>query len=160
MKFNSIREFFNTLYNILYGILLVPLLVFVYLYLEQRSGNLMAEIVESSLLVWILSSVVIFEWAMSFVIFHKGMKAVEQRIGLGERLEKYRSITIVRYAMISSSCLILALGFYLTQHQVFTALFVMAMILQSSFWPTTYRLANHLKLKGEEREMIIRKKDF
>lgn len=160
MKFNSIREFFNTLYNILYGILLVPLLIFMYLYLEQQSGSLMSQIVESSLLVWVLSLVVIFEWAMSFVIFHKGMKAVDQRIGFGERLEKYRAITIVRYAIISSSCFVLTVGFYLTQHQVFSALFVMGMILQSSFWPTTYRVAKHLKLKGEEREMIIRKKDF
>jgi hypothetical protein len=85
---------------------------------------------------------------------------VIQVTGLGERLEKYRRITIVRYGIISSSCLILAVGFYLTQNQLLTALFVMAMILQSSFWPTTYRLANHLELKGEEREMIIRKKDF
>lgn len=160
MKYNSIREYFNSLYNILYGILLVPLLAFVYLYLEQQAGDLVPTITESNMLVAILAFVVIVDWAISFVLFNRGLRQVHQLPGLGERLEKYRTITIVRYAIISSSCLFLAVGFYLTTNQALTAFFVMGMILQSSFWPTTYRLANHLKLKGEEREMIIHKKDF
>ena len=112
------------------------------------------------MLIAVLAFIVIADWAVSFVLYNRGMKALFLLNGLGERLEKYKTITIVRYAMISSSCLLLAVGFYLTTNQALTALFVVGMILQSSFWPTTYRLANHLRLKGEEREMIIHKKDF
>lgn len=160
MKYNSIREYFSSLYNILYGILLVPLLAFVYLYLEQQAGDLSPEITEGNMLVLGLGCVVVADWIVSFIMFSKGLQHVHQLKGFGERLEKYRTITIVRYAIISSSCLLLAIGFYFTTHQVLTALFVVGMIMQSSFWPTTYRVANHLKLKGEERDMIIHKKDF
>ncbi len=160
MKYSSIREYFNSFYNTLYGILLVPLLAFAYLYLEQQAGNLETKILENNVVIVVLAFFVLMEWVVSFILFNKGIKQACQLIALVERLEKYRTITIVRYVIISSSCLLLAIGFYLTTNQALTAMFVMGMILQSSFWPTTYRLANQLKLNGEEREMIIHKKDF
>lgn len=159
MQFNSIRDFFNALYNILYGILLVPLLAFVYLYLEQQAGRLEPILQQSGLIVTVLAVIVIVDWGVSFALFNNGLKRARQLTLLGERLQHLRYITIVRYVLISSSCLLLAVGFYFTSHQALTALFVVSMILQSSFWPTTYRVCDQLELKGEEREMVIRKQD-
>ena len=40
MNFNSLREYFYKLHNLLYGILLIPLLAFVVLYWQMQIGNI------------------------------------------------------------------------------------------------------------------------
>ncbi len=160
MQINSIRDYFTSLYNILYGILLLPLLAFVYLYLEQQAGRLEPKVVERDIIVGVLAIVVVVDWVVSYVLFKNEIKKARQIESLGMRLEKFKSITIVRYAIVSSSCLFLAVGFYFTTHQALTGLFVVGMILLSSIWPTTYRVCDQLQLQGEEREMIIKKKDL
>ncbi len=84
---------------------------------------------------------------------------VRNEQGLGLKLEKYFKLTIVRFSLISSGSLMMALGLYLTKSDVFTWVYMGGLVLCGILWPTAPKIVNDLRLKGDEREMVYFKKD-
>ncbi|MEX2232685.1 MAG: hypothetical protein WD824_11020 [Cyclobacteriaceae bacterium] len=146
MNFITITQYFNKLQIVLFSLLIVPLLVFIALYFfvdgitpDPRKEYLV-----------IISSAVLFDWLMATIIFNKKIKSVRKAQGLGPKLDKYFGVTIVRFSLLSSASLILAVGFYLTKSDVFTALYVGGLVLAGLLWPTSSKVADDLQLKGDE----------
>lgn len=111
------------------------------------------------MIIGFLSFIVMLDWIISGIFFKRKIAALRREQSLGHRLENYANLTIVRFAIISSGGLTMALGLYLTNHQVFMVLFVLNIILLSLFWPVPGKIARDLRLKGDEREMVIHRKD-
>jgi hypothetical protein len=61
--------------------------------------------------------------------------------------------------MLSSASLILAVGLYLSNSNVFTALYLAGLVLSGILWPTDRKVSADLRLRGDEREMVYFKKD-
>lgn len=156
MNFITISQFFNKLQSALLLILIVPLLVFIALYFHV-SGILPSESPKAYFIIF--PALTFPDWFMAIIIFNKKIKSVRNEQGLGLKLEKYFGITVVRYTIFSSGSLILALGLYLTQHDIFTLIYIGGLILCGILWPTSRKISNDLRLKGDEREMVYFKKD-
>jgi hypothetical protein len=155
MTFISITQYFNRLHIVLFILLIVPLLVFIALYFFRLG---VAAPSATDYYAVILPAVVL-DCLVSIIIFNKKIKSARNAQGLGTKLEKYFETTIVRYSLISSASLLLAVGFYLTQSDVFTALYLGGLGLAGFLWPTSRKVAEDLRLRGDEKELVYFKKD-
>lgn len=156
MQFTSIGQYFYKIYSALLMILLLPIFTFTAVYLTLPDVSLWQR---SN--VFLLGTVllVLCFWLIGFTFFVKKIKSIRLRQGLGLKLEKYFYITIVRYMLCMIACLILALGFYLTGDDRLTNLFAVNLLALGLLWPTSGKVCNDLKLRGDEREMVYYKKD-
>jgi hypothetical protein len=157
MKFASLEEYFYKLQNILLVLLLVPLLTFTYLFvahLEKVDFFDDTRFIVSGLLVF----GAVLNWIFITLFFRRKVDKIRMLIGLSLKLERYYYATIVRYSVGIASCLILALGLYLTDSSIFIGLFGIAIILFFVRWPRPAKVCEDLKLKGDEKEMVFYKK--
>lgn len=163
MHYNSLREYFYKLHNLLGGIVLIPLLAFVVLYWQMQIGNIEGILRQDEYLKQILlialSAVVLIDWSISILLFQRGVKATRTLDSLGKKLDRYFSFTLLRFALVVSGSVGLAIGFYLTENQVFTILFGSSLALLLLFWPTPSKTCGDLELKGDERTLVLYKKD-
>ncbi len=157
MDFFTISQYFNKLFSVLFIILLLPIAAFigVYFYLTVNSSVANHTVqVHFSLL-----SIVVVLWALIFLWFNKKIESVRSDQGLRKKLEKYFRLTIVRYILAGSACLVLAYGFYLTGDDMYTWVFAGSLLILGILWPTSQKVSRDLKLRGDEREMVYYKKD-
>jgi hypothetical protein len=163
MKYSSVREYFYKLHNLLFAIMLIPLVALVVLYWQMEKGNIEGPFQYqdnvSQILIIALGIVVVTDWLISFMLFSRGVKALHRIQSLGEKLDRYYSFTILRFLLIMSGSLTLAIGFYLTENQAFTIIAVVSLLLLLFFWPRPLKVCNDLKLKGDERTLVLYKKD-
>jgi hypothetical protein len=163
MKYNSIREYFYKLHNVLYALVLIPLLVFIYVYLEFQYREFESLYKDDDFLIRIvvfgLSIVQFVIWIFTFYTFNKKLKQLRLVESLGERLDQYYKLTTVRFTLVTVGSLMLAAGFYLTEDQVITVLFVTSLGILSLLWPLPSKVCRDLKLRGDERTMVLFRKD-
>jgi len=163
MHYSSLREYFYKLHNLLYGIVLIPLLAFVVLYWQMQAGNVEGLLKQdeylNKLLLIVFSVLVSLDWSISIVLFHRGLKATRTLDRLGRKLDRYFSFTMLRFALVVSGSIGLAIGFYLTENQLFTILFVISFALLLLLWPTPTKVCDDLQLKGDERTLVQYRKD-
>lgn len=155
MTFITIGQYFNKLHSGLFTLLIIPVMVFSALYFFV-GGKEPDPRMEYYLIV---GTAVLLDWAMAMVIFNKKIKSARNEQGLGAKLDKYFKITIVRYGILSSASLMLALGLYLTRSDFFTAMYVAGLIFSGTLWPTGRKVSEDLRLRGDERQMVYFKKD-
>lgn len=163
MNFSSLREYFYKLHNLLYGIMLAPLLAFVVLYWLLQSGSIHGVLRDDEYLNQVmligLSFLVLMEWVISMLMFKRGMKATRTLDSLGKKLDRYYLFTLLRFCLVVSGSIGFAIGFYLTENQLFTVLFVSSLGCLIFFWPTPTKVCNDLQLKGDERTLVLYKMD-
>ena len=155
MSFLTIGQYFNKLQSALLLILLVPVMIFTAIFF------LTSEMPQDTALEYyvVFTVAVMLDWCMALIIFNKKIKSLRNQQGLGAKLDKYFRLTIVRYSILSSASLVLAVALYFTGSDVFMALYLIGLVLAALLWPTPGRVAGDLKLRGDEREMVYYKKD-
>ena len=155
MRFFTITQYFNKLQSVLFILLIVPLLVFTALYFFMSD---IAPLPQKEYYI-VIPLTVLLEWLLAVIIFNKKIKSARNEQGLGAKLDKYFGITILRYGFLSSASLILAAGFFLSGNDIFTTLYLAGLVFTGILWPTTRKVSNDLRLRGDEREMVYFKKD-
>jgi hypothetical protein len=158
MKWITIGQYFYRLYIAVLSTLLVPIFSFVLVYLLPSVSDFGKRRAGSMLL--LLSIIITAVLLIQFLIFNKRIKSIRKDQGLRLKLEKYFHLTIVRYRLLAMACLVLIVGFYITRDDQVTGLFIANLILAGGLCPTSTKVCNDLKLKGDEREMVFYKKDF
>lgn len=162
MKYNSVPEYFYKLYSRLYALVLIPLVSFGMLYWQMKTGTIepfSQDIRLNQLMLLAIITLVLVESIASFFIFRSNVKSILTLGSLGERLDRYYRFTLVRFVLMDSGLILLAVGFYLTRDQYFTILFVASMAGLAFLWPTSAKVCDDLNLKGDERKLILYKLD-
>jgi hypothetical protein len=156
MTFITITQYFNKLQSALYLLLIVPLLVFIalYVYMSGRPAD------PREAYYIIIPSVVLLDWMVARILFNKKIKSARKAQGLGAKLDKYFKLTIVRFTFLSLGSLLLAGGLYLSGSDVFSALYLVMLVLSGVHWPSAAKVSRDLQLKGDERQMVYFKKDY
>lgn len=154
MNFLTISQYFNKLQILFFVLLILPLLVFITLYVFVDKNSVVR--FEYYILI---PSLALIEWMMAIIFFNKKIKSARAEQGLGAKLDKYFYITIVRYSFLAASGLILAIGYFLTRSDMFTIMYLASLLFSFLYWPTGPRVAAELMLRGDEREMVYFKKD-
>lgn len=162
MEFNSIKEYFYKIYNVCYALTLLPLGIFIYLYLELQVGEINSSIQDSNQL--LLLQIVFFVFvALILTSVHlvvaKKIKTLSKEFKLSTKMDGYYKLAITRIAIGILVSLLAGAGLYLTGSEVFSVFFVVVMLWMAYHWPSPQKMSKELALKGDEKEMIVYKRE-
>jgi hypothetical protein len=158
MKFNSVKEYFLKLNNTGYQLMMVPLLVFIYHYAAMYAFTTRVWISDTTVALYLLSGVGVMACVtLTAVHFFVRLHAtkISKQTGLGLKLEQLGGVLMKRLIMLGLITLLMPLGLVFTHHIGFTLGFVIMMALFFLHWPTPTQVSNLLKLKGDEKEMVL-----
>lgn len=162
MKFSSIKEYFYKLYNICYLLTLIPLGVFIYLYMNMQAGKINILVQERNTI--LMLQIVVLAFATFFLtivhlVIKKKMKVLSSKMGLGNKMDQYYYLSLIRIgsgAFVSSA---IGLGLLYTGSEIFSVFFLGILLWMAFQWPTPKKMCVELKLKGDEKEMILYKRE-
>lgn len=156
------KEYIRKLINIAHVSIGIPLLFFLYVYLESTAETLNAIIdqqykVPVFIFVFIIALVLI-------VLGHKKYKArlleARQKDILRDKLILYQKGTALRFVAYSISSLLISTGFFLTDFQPFAAFFGIMIVLFSINNPNARKTAIDLQLKDDDKDIILKGLDL
>lgn len=161
-KYKNSRDFLRVLISRAYLSFGAPLLLFGWLYLESTSDNLnpqlRPELVHiASFLVMILMTLFIIAGYLKSSRILKPAKMPEPLV---EKLLLYRKALTLKFVYFSVAAFIVSIGLYLTANELMSVLFAGVIVVFSISNPTLQGIVKDLHLKDEERDMILKVKDF
>lgn len=162
MKFSSIKEYFYKMYNVCYLITLIPLGLFIYLYLNLQVGKINAAIQEpEQVLIAQIGFFVfgVFTLTIVHLLVKRKMRIVSREVGLGNKMDRYYNLALSRQLVGATLSLIMGFGLLLTSSEIFSIFFLGILLWMAYHWPSAKRVCVELLLKGDEREMILYKKE-
>lgn len=158
MKFNYVRDYFIKLSNLGYQLMMLPLILFILYYSQSivklPSLTLFDEQISRIIFFVVGGMSVIFLTAVE-ILFQRKANVIVREVGLGIKLEKLEKIIKRKLKWISGVVLLMPLMLLFTNDNYFSIAFGVLMLWYFLQWPTPGRVCRLLKLRGDEREMII-----
>ncbi|MBS1952400.1 MAG: hypothetical protein OJF59_002017 [Cytophagales bacterium] len=160
MNFSSLKEYFYRLYN--YGLIMMLLpmigfLIIFYLFLAEIWFALITDASMNNFL-WQFFALLIF---IMLTIVHwqavKNFKKISSVVGLGQKLEDYYPVIRSKINSYVWASFLLLAGFACTSHQGFSICFGVVILWCWTQWPTPRKVCRQLRLRGDEREMVLTK---
>lgn len=93
-------------------------------------------------------------------VWSKRIKRLRSLIELAKKMDGYYSITVVKLGVYCGLCLLMAVGFFLTDSVVFTAVFILLVVAEVLQWPSPGTFSRDLQIRGNEKDMIMQGKDL
>ena len=156
------KTYLQRLQTVAYLYLGAPLVLFIYAYLESSVDEL-EEIVPFEYHLAVLFPIVLLcsilmyaHWKQHRLLTHQ----ISMKPGLPEKLALYKSANNRRFMYFGLCALLITIGFYLTNFQPFAALFGLMIVLFSIYNPSSRRIVQELKLRDEEKKIIMNGEDI
>jgi len=162
MKFSSIKEYFYKLNNLCYLITLIPLGIFIFLYLKMQEGKISSIIqVQQQILIAQIAIFIFSAFILTIVhwVVKKKMKAYSRDLSLGNKMNKYFYLALNRIVVGSLVSVLVAGGLLITASEIFSVYFLGILLWMAYQWPTPKKMSAELLLKGDEKEMILFKRE-
>ncbi len=160
MNFNSLKEYFYTLYNACLLRLLIAMTLFLAIYYMSLSGMVSPYIQEESLVDFLRYSylaLILITLTIVHLEISRRLKSHSQVVGLGKKLDQYYFVVRLRMKTFLLISFFLATGFFFTGHEWFTIYFAIMVIWFLFQWPSPGRVSIQLQLRGDERKMVMTK---
>ena len=153
----SVKPFLDRINLIFHGILALPILAFAWFFLESNAGNLepMVGGTTFGFVSLIVPVFILGICTLSFLIFRRKLTYIDEKLELSKKLESYYHAALIMFAGLEGALVLSIVGFFLTLSNTFTAMFVIVLVFFSLIKPTPNRIANHLRLEGEERDIVM-----
>jgi hypothetical protein len=158
MKFNYVKDYFYQLRNMGYQLMMLPLILFIVFYsqsvIKLPSLTLLNDQL-SRIVFYILSGMsAIFLTAVQIKTKRRS-NIIAKEVGLGIKLEKLEKVLRRKMKEISAVVLVMPLMLLFTSDDYFSIAFGVLTLWYFLQWPTPGRVCRLLKLRGDEREMVI-----
>ena len=156
-------NYLNRLNNIFHSIIAIPLVSFSFLYLEIDSGDLEPIFGGRS---YYVEAAVLFLLSLMFILwlFSKFKRDTGKILGMDEdlktRLTRFADISIKFFLWMTAPGVIAIILMFFTGEVSFSLIYILELFLLSLKRPSVQNLSNSLNLKGEEREIVIKKRSL
>jgi hypothetical protein len=128
------------------------------LYLEAQNGSTLAvENAKMDVLNFVMPFFILAIIGGSIFLFRSHLKLIDTKLFLPDKLKKYLHSSLIKFAGLELALILSVVGYYLSYSNTFVAMFVIVLVFFSLSKPTTYRVADALRLEGEERDLVINK---
>jgi hypothetical protein len=156
----TLKEYFYKLYNRGMVMMLLPIAEFLAIYYLILSGFLPAIVDEEiavKILLILIPIIVLVVLTIVQLETSKRLKKIADEPGLGRKLDLYFPVAKRKINSLVMVSFFLAIGFFLTSDERFSIYFGVIILWCFWQWPSPYKVSRDLKLKGDEREMVITK---
>lgn len=152
------KEYIRKLVNINSLSAVVPLLFFIWVYLESSSEQLIPLVDKESTMIVFIPILIICTLVTIYgmKIFRSQLSKASDSDLLSTKLDLYMKGAMYRSISYSIASMLISIGFFLTDFQVFPALFGITIILFSFANPNARRIVNDLKLRDRNKEIILK----
>ena len=160
MNFSSLKEYFYRLYNTCLVRLLLSMGLFLLIYYLLLSGLFSPYIIEPELINFLRYTylvLIVISLTIVHLVIHKRLKIFSETVGLGDKLDLYHSVVKVRMKTVVGISLFNAAGLLFTGHSWFGIYFGGMILWTVVQWPTPRKVCNQLRLRGDERTMVMTK---
>jgi hypothetical protein len=156
MEIEEIRRIYKNLEQLVLMLMLVALPLFGMIYLYHNSGNLDWELPEIPGFVHgILSGGGTALLVIQYFLFHKKLKVSFQSKELLQKVKIYSNATRERFFILFVCSLIATVGLLFFGNPYFIILFAVTLVFFSLAKPTPDRMGRLMKLKKEDRDLIL-----
>ena len=100
------------------------------------------------------------ESGIAFVLTKKSLSVFPNDDKLKDKLSVYFRISLIKYAILEGATIVSVVGYYLTLSNVYVGFYVVLLMIFSINRPTVYRISRDLKLEGEEKDIVIHKREI
>jgi hypothetical protein len=156
MHYNSITEYFSRLQNrtliIFFSGILLFMVVF-YLMMTRVIDPLMS-FDQDYLILYALVALAFMEAFMLTVLSRLLLTKTITKASLGERMDDYVRVNLIRSMLLLSGSFMFVLSVYLFNWEWLLMVYCIYLLFYLFYWPSRQRLCNDLKLKPSEREVI------
>jgi len=163
MRFHDLKDYLYKFNNLFHVLVALPLLAFVYLYLENQVGRVQPLISNTDAILvlhYILPLIIIVESGIAFIITKKSLSVFPNNDLLMKKLNVYFRISLIKYAILEGATIVSVVGYYLTLSKVYLGFYVVLLMIFSINRPTVYRISRDLKLEGEEKDIVLYKREI
>jgi hypothetical protein len=158
MKFGSVQEYFSKLYSIGFQRMMVPLILFIVYYgqwiIKMPALAKFDRVTSEYLLIFTGCLNVIVLTAVQ-ILTKKKANRIAREVGLGIKLEKLGTVLTAKMTTLSILILLMPLLLLFTDENYFAMTFGLLSLWYFFQWPTPGRVSRLLKLKGDEKVMVI-----
>jgi len=154
----DVAEIYNKLNLLFHAILALPLLAFVWMYLEYNSGSMQPFLEDQStadMLGFALPLMTVGVIVGAFILFNAGLRSIDPAKGLFNQVQGYFQKAIILYAMLELGLILNLVGYYLDQRNIYMAMYMIVLVFFSIYKPTLNRLAKHLNINGKDKDFLI-----
>lgn len=155
-------SYFQRLNDIFHGIIAGPLVAFSFLYLEYDSGNLTPPFGERDY--WVESGVLFVITLIYLVWIFKywkvKLKLIDRHQALDTKLKLYSKKQVQFYMLVTLPGVVAVVLMYLTGELSFSLIYLLELFLLSLRRPTEKLIIRDLDLQGEEKEIVLKKKEL
>lgn len=160
MNFSSLKEYFYKQYNACLLRMLLPMGVFLLVYYLSLSETISPYIQVEELIDFLrytYLALILITLTIVHLEIYRRLKSHAKVVGLGKKLDLYNSVVRMRMKTFLAISLFLAAGFFFTGHPWFSIYFACMIGWFLVQWPTPQNVSNQLKLRGDERTMVMTK---
>lgn len=153
-------EYYNTLTLVFYLMVGMPLLFFVFIYLQyEKVGGLSATESIQVLPHIVLPAVIMMSLYFAYAIYKKQLRQ-RQPSAFKEKLRTFHEVSLYKYALLSLANFLAVIGIYFTGEQVFAGLYAIALVVFSLNRPTHHRISKDMQLSKEEQQWLSSDTNF
>jgi hypothetical protein len=156
----TLKEYFYKLYNRGLVMMLLPIAEFLgiyYLILASFLPPIIDDSFAIRILLILIPIVVLLILTIVQLDLNKRLRKISDEPGLGKKLDLYFPVAKKKINSLAGVSFLLAIGFFLTSDDRFTIYFGVIALWCMWQWPTPRKVARELRLKGDEREMVLTK---
>jgi nitrogen fixation/metabolism regulation signal transduction histidine kinase len=158
MKFSSVKEYFYKLSNTGYQLMMVPFILFIVCNSKSifdLTALILVKQEMSEILFFASCGLSLMVLTIVQIVTRRKANAIAKEVGLGIKLEKLGTLLKNKMVVLSSLVLFMPLILLFTGDNYFSIVFGVLSLWYFLQWPTPGRVCRLLKLKGDEREMVI-----
>lgn len=163
MSIKSPEDFNHKLNLLFHGMLALPLVAFVYLFLEIQHHDRQPVIADKGMILTltIVGMIVAIVVAVyGYMLFKRGLRQVVQCETFREKLSAYLGISVKFYCFVGVSSILLVGGLYLTNSAIFIAGYVILLFLMSLNRPALQKYVQDMRLTRHQHDMILHRQPF
>lgn len=160
MRFKDAKAFDQQMNLVFHAVLAGPLLFYGISYLRTIEGTNSPYLEEFSIGIKALISLLCGSFVFfAFYLYRKETRQARSQHTLNDKLNRLYTGSLIHYALLEFASIIAVLAFFLTFDHLFTAIYVAILFLMSMNRPTPRKYVQDLLLRGEERDMVMYKKE-
>jgi hypothetical protein len=157
-RFEDEEAVYRVLNLIFYALVGIPLLFFLFLYLQIKDGRYSSIDPSEDLNMILLFLIPVFclvNIILAYVTYQRKLKNVIGSDSLQIKLEGFFKASVLKYSFLAAASVITILGLFITAEMLYSIIYLTILLIFSLNRPTPFRLRKDLKIRSfpsEKRE--------